>query len=89
MQPIKPVWGMCFYGNPSLSSLALCASLFYLPPLPAAPSLSSIVGAVYLDAGGKNEMQICGRAETQMFPHCLLISFSLSAWQETTPPLEW
>lgn len=41
-----------------------------------------IVGAVFLDASGKNEMQICGKAETQMFPHCLLISFSLSAWQE-------
>lgn len=44
--------------------------------------LPSILGAVFLDASGKNEMQICGKAETQMFPHCLLISFSLSAQQE-------
>lgn len=69
---------MCFYGNPSLlfaSPMCLGILLFF----------SSIVGAVYLDASGKNEMQICGKAETQMFPHCLLISFSLSAWQETLP----
>lgn len=69
---------MCFYGNPSLYSLALCALVFYF-------FFSSIVGAVYLDASGKNEMQICGKAETQMFPHCLLICFSLSAWRETLP----
>ncbi len=68
---------MCFYGNPSLYSLALCALVFYFFPC--------IVGAVYLYASGKNEMQICGKAETQMFPHCLLIFYSLSAWQETLP----
>lgn len=68
---------MCFYGNPSLHLLALCASVFHFFP--------SIVGAVYLDASRMNEMQICGKAETQMFPHCLLISFSLSAWRETLP----
>lgn len=71
------MWGMCFYGNPSLYSLALWALVFHFFPC--------IVGAVYLDANGKNEMQIRGKAQTQMFPHCLLISYSLSAWQETLP----
>ena len=68
---------MCFYGNPSLYSLALCGLVFYFFPC--------IVGAVYLDASGMNEMQICGKAETQMFPHCLLISYSPSARRETLP----
>lgn len=63
---------MCFYGNPSYYSLALCALMFYFPPC--------IVGAVSLGASSRNEMQICGEAETQMFPHCLLISDSFSAW---------
>lgn len=68
---------MCFYGNPSLYSLALCTLAFYFFPC--------IVGAVYLNASGRNEMQICGKAKTQMFPHCLLICYSPSAWQETLP----
>lgn len=71
---------MRFYGNPSLCSPALSASAFFTF------SPHCIVGAVYLDASGRNEMQICGKAETQMFPHCLLISYSPSAWRENTPP---
>jgi len=66
---------MCFHGNPSLYSLAPWCFTFF----------PWIVDAVYLDASGRNEMQICGKTETQMFPHCLLISYSLSGWWGTLP----
>lgn len=71
------MWGMSFYGNPSLYLPTLWALAFCFLPY--------IVGAIYWNADCGNEMQIRGKAETQMFPHCLLISYSHRDWQETFP----